>query len=148
MMRQLDEIALLPRPVLARRLAAQIGRSFSEVITVLGQLGGDADAVVRHFHDGRAEEAKKAARRRAEPPAPETPKSELIFICKSESEPIVADTLYPPIAGGALYPPTPNNAAMIDEMVLRGVLARAVLVTGRTVYASPSFARYLSAGEE
>jgi hypothetical protein len=142
---QLDEVAPLPRPVLARRLAAQIGRSFSEVIVVLGRLGGDADAAVRHFHDEEAAAERRTARcrRRDDPPAPEPPpsshKPELIFICKSESEPTVAR---PPC------PPPPDNAVVIDEMMSRGVLARAVLVTGRTVYASPGFARYLSAGEE
>jgi hypothetical protein len=150
----------LPRPVLARRLAARIGRSFSEVIALLCRLGDDADAVVRHFHDEDAEEERKAARcrrRQGEAPALEPFAAEPIVICKSEGGfdgvarwPDVDAIAWTPVIA---YTPclAPDNAAVIDEMVSRGVLARATIVTargGRAVYASPSFASYLRAGEE
>jgi hypothetical protein len=137
----------LPRPVRARLLAAQLGRNFTETISALIRFNDDAEAVARHFHDEHADAAR--CRRRDDPPAeaggtafPTDGESsprvmfEPILICKSWSEPIVA---YTPC------PPPPDNAAVIDEMVSRGVLARAVLATGRTVYASPDLARYLSA---
>jgi hypothetical protein len=134
MARRLDEITLLPRPVLARRLAAQIGRSFSEVIHELYRFGDDVEAVVRHF------DAEEGCHRRDETAQPEPPKFEPIVICKSEGELIIVDP--------------PSNAAVIDEMVSRGVLAPATIRTVRgvrTIYASPGFASYLNAtigGEE
>jgi hypothetical protein len=129
----------LPRPVRARLLAVQLGRSFSEVISALYRLGDDVEAVVRHFNAQDVEEVRRRRRRdetvepESEPPAP-------ILTCKSESESIIVDT-------------PPNNGAVIDEAVARGVLAPAVVGTARgvrTVYASPGFAKFLSAacGEE
>ena len=137
---KLDDIAMMPRPVLARRLAAWLGRNFTETISALIKHGDDVDAVARHFHAEDAEGERKAARcrRQAEPPAsapepsPSPPTSEPIFIMKSEPEPIV------------VYP-LPDNSAVIDEMVSRGLLAPALLSSGRTVYASPGLAQRLSA---
>jgi hypothetical protein len=118
----------LPRPVLARRLAAQIGRSFSEVIHELYRFDDNVEAVVRHFNDQDLDEARVTAA-----PTPEPPKFEPIVICKSEGELIIVDL--------------PSNvAAVIDEMV-RGALAPVAIRTARgvrTVYASRGFARYLS----
>lgn len=104
----------LPLPMLARRIAARIGRNFSETIHMLIELDGDVEAVVRYFDNLD--------------PAP--PKFEPIVICKAESEPIVVDP--------------PNGATVIDEMVLRGVPAPAAIRTARgvrLVYASHAFAR-------
>jgi hypothetical protein len=115
----------LPRPIRARLLAAQLGRNFSETISALIRFADDVEAVARHFSGQDVD--------------PEPPKFEPNVICKSESEPITVDL--------------PSNATVIDDMVSRGVLAPAVIETARgvrLVYASPGFARYLSAvcGEE
>jgi hypothetical protein len=121
----------LPRPVLARRLAAQIGRSFSEVIGLVYRLDSDADAVLRHFHN--QDVAARCRRRRDEAPAPEP-----IFIMKSESVAACA-----PIAAPISYPPAPDNSALLAELISRGVLSPAALATGRMVYVSPGLAERL-----
>jgi hypothetical protein len=134
--------------MLARRLGAQIGRSFSEVVHQLYLLNDDVEAVRRHFAALDVEPVQKRAAGAPEPePEPPEPEPEPepepivapapIWICKSEGELIVVD---PPMNGAA-------------ALVSRGVLAPATIVTARgvrTVYASPGFARYLSAvcGEE
>lgn len=148
-----------PRPVLARHLAAQIGRSFSETISALIKHGGDVDATLAYFRTEDDEEARKAARcrrRRDEAPAPlpEPPALEFepVFVTKSESwptAPVRCSERFGPIGPERFFlPPPPDNSVVIDEMMSRGVLARAAIGTPRgprTVYASPGFARYLSA---
>jgi hypothetical protein len=138
-----------PRPVLARRLAVQLGKSFSETISALIKHGGDVDATLAYFRAEDDEEARKAARcrwRRDEAPSP-LPTPELpIFVTKSEAWPTIDPRPMPRMRGIGL--PPPDNSVVIAELVSRCVLARAVIGTARgprTVYASPGFARYLSA---
>jgi hypothetical protein len=153
MARELDDRPP-PLPVLARRLAAQIGRNFSETISALIKHGGDADAVVRHFleRDEKEEKSAVAARRRrrrdetvAPAPEPPAPEFEPLAITKSEAWPTVDPHPMPRMRGICL--PPPDNGGYIAEAVAWGRLSRVMVVTARgarTVYASPGFAKYLS----
>jgi hypothetical protein len=104
---------------------------------VVGDLLGSGEALERGVVGDTPNLAARLQIAEPDGRDPEGPEFEPIVICQSE---------------GGLIIVSPSNG-LIDEMVARGALAPAAIRTARgvrTIYASPSFARYLSAdcGEE